>query len=444
MITFGEASKKLGWKLRGVNSEWVVGPPAFDSRQIEAGQLFFGLKGETDGGKFAYDALKKGAQAVVVSQKWAQKLPSDAPVITVNDTLNALKGIASLIRKQFKGKVLGITGSCGKTTVKEIIHCVLSKKFRVLKSPASFNNHIGVPYTIARLSNEFDIALIEVGANHPGEINDLCQIARPTAGLITMVGKAHLQGFKDLRGVAKAKGELFRNLTGAKTAFVNFDDPYVVGQSSGMQIRIGYGFAFPPAGQGFARIYQGTKRRGGFSTIEAEFQFPFPEFMQIHSLAAVAIAHFWGVETFNIQEALKCFGGIKGRMQRIRHRNAVIYDDTYNSNPSSLAAALKFIASLPGERKIAVLGDMLELGYFSTEEHKRALELARKLKFERVITVGEEFAAAGSKENYETAEKAAATLKNILPLADIALFKGSRAMHIERILQQLIPEFERD
>jgi len=440
-MKYREAEISCGWRLRNIKAEAEIGPPAFDSRKIGREEVFFGLKGEIDGGRFALDAWNKGAQAVVVTEEWVQTLPAEARIVIVNDALKALTDLGRAVRSKFTGKVLGITGSCGKTSAKELISQVLSQKYRVLKNPASFNNHIGVPYTLARLDKDkFDMAVIEMGANHPGEIAGLCQIAAPTAGLITMVGRAHLEGFSDLKGVAKAKGELFRGLTGAKTAFVNFDDAFVTGQSSCIQARIGYGFAFPAEGQGFARIYQGIKTEDGFKVLNEDFYFPQPDYMKIHALSAAAIGHFWGVETYKIREALGSFPGVKGRMQRYEKDGVVFYDDTYNANPTSLNAALSFIAGLPGGRKIAVLGDMKELGSFSLEEHQRVLENADNLGFFRVLTLGENFLQAGSKENCRTAEEAAERLKSILKAGDTVLFKGSRAMQVEKVLNYFISD----
>ena len=442
-MNFGDTAKLLGWELRNIETGWDVGPASFDSRRTYPGDLFFGLTGEINGGKFAESALNKGARAAVVSREWAGKIPAGKPVIPVDDPLQALADLGKLQRQNFSGKVLGITGSCGKTTAKDTISHVLSQKYRVLKSPASYNNHIGVPYTLSQLSPEYDIAVIEMGANHPGEIAGLCEIAQPTAGMITMVGRAHMEGFGDLRGVAEAKGELFRGLTISKTAFVNFDDPYVTGQSAGLQIRIGYGFSFPAAGQGFARIYQGIKQKNSFSVLNERFVFPFPDFMQIHALAAVTIGHFWNVETYKIRDAMKTFPGVKGRMRKFEHEGITLYDDTYNSNPSSLGAAMKFIAGQPGGRKIAVLGDMMELDDFSREEHERALNKARDLGFYRVFTYGEAFAQAGSDEPYDSHEKLAAALLRTAQRGDMVLFKGSRLTEMEKVLNHFVPESER-
>lgn len=442
-MNFGETSNTLGWKLRNIEAGWEVGPAAFDSRRTYPGDLFFGLVGEIDGGKFAEAALNKGARAAVVSRDWAGRIPAGKPIIPVDDPLQALADLGKLQRRNFSGQVLGITGSCGKTTAKETISHVLSQKYRVLKSPASYNNHIGVPYTLSQLSPAYDIAVIEIGANHPGEIAGLCEIAQPTAGMITMVGRAHMEGFGDLQGVAEAKGELFRGLTISKTAFVNFDDPYVTGQSTDLQIRIGYGFSFPAAGQGFARVYQGIKRKNSFSVLNEKFVFPFPDFMQIHALAAVVIGHFWDVETFKIKDAMKTFPGVKGRMRRFEHEGVILYDDTYNSNPSSLGAAMKFIAGQSGGRKIAVLGDMMELGDFSGEEHERALSMARDAGFYKVFTCGDAFARAGSDEPYESHDKLGEALLRTAQKGDIILFKGSRLTEMEKVLNHFIPEDER-
>jgi len=443
-MQFGAAAEKYGWRLKNIQPESEIAPPAFDSRKLNVGELFFALKGALDGGKFALDAWRKGAQAVVVTPEWINTLPSDAAAVIVDDTLKALTDLARLTRAAFTGNVLAVSGSCGKTGAKELFSYVLSQKYRVLKNPASFNNHIGLPCTLARLGNEYDIAVLEIGANHPGEIADLCRIAAPTAGLITMIGNAHLEGFGDIRGVAKAKGELFRSLSGDKTAFVNFDDPNVIDQSAGLKNRIGYGFAFPPEGQQFRRIYQGISSEHGFAALDQEFEFHQPDFLKIHALAALAVAHYWGVEIDKIKHALKTCPALKGRMQRFEKDGIIFYDDTYNANPTSVAAALNFIAGFKHRRKIAVLADMLELGNAAIELHRRILEAADKLGFAKVFTLGENYLKAGSKDNYTTPLQTAEKLKKLLRKGDIILFKGSRLMKVEQVLDYFIPNRNTD
>ncbi len=429
-------AQSLGWKSRNVDDELELGPPCIDSRTCQPGDVFWGLKGKRDGGQFAAAALDSRALAVVVSEEWANKLPPEKPVVIVDDVLKALTSLAVLARSEFKGKVFALTGSCGKTGAKELIAHVLSQKYKVLKSPASYNNEIGVPFTVSQLGEEWQAAVLEIGANHPGEIASLCQVARPEMGLITMVGRAHLEGFGSIKGVAEAKGELFRNLTGDKIAFVNFDDAYVVGQSAGMSKRIGYGFGLPPAGQGFARIYRGVLKPGrGFSLLERDLVFQYPDYMMIHSLSAAAVGHFMGVESYKIEEALKSFPGVPGRMQRLEVGGVVIYDDTYNSNPSSLQAALAFIAGIPEGRKIAVLGAMKELGEYSGEEHSRAIEICRELKFDKCFTLGDEFADIADSNYYEDKSELARDLLEFVKPGDTALFKGSRLLKMEDILK---------
>lgn len=435
---------KLGWGARDVPEELEIGLPCFDSRVCCSGDVFWGLAGERDGGQFAQDALEKGASAVVVTGRWADKIPPGKPLIIVDDALKALTDLAILARENFKGRVFALTGSCGKTFAKDLIAAVLSQKFRVLKSPASYNNQIGVPFIVSQLSDDWDAAVLEMGANHAGEIASLCTIARPQAGLITMVGRAHLEGFGNLSGVAEAKGELFRGLTGDKLAFVNFDDPYVVGQSAGMSKRIGYGFGFPPEGQGFARIYNGTVNEGrGFSALGRNFAFPFPRFMMIHGLSAVAVGHFMGVETHKIEEALVSFTGTPGRMQRFERAGVTIYNDTYNSNPTSLESALRLIAGSPGTRRIAALGDMLELGEFTAEEHQRAISLCQDLGFDLWMTYGEEFAKIAESNNFTDKGKMAEELLKYCEPGDLLLFKGSRLMKFEEALRKFISGLER-
>ena len=438
-MNFAIAAKELGWKLRNIDPDSEIGPPCIDSRKCSPGQVFWALKGNRDGGQFAEEALNKSVQAAVVTPYWVTKIHPGEPLVVVDDVLEALTGFSRLARKKFSGKVFALTGSCGKTGAKEIISAVLAPKYRVLKSPASYNNHIGLPFTLCQLSPQWDIAVLEMGANHPGEIAALCEIARPTAGLITMVGRAHLEGFGNIKGVAEAKGELFRGLTGPGTAFVNFDDPFVVEQSTAVSNRIGYGFGFTPAGQGFARLYQGVPvENDSFTVLNERYTFPLPGFMMIHALSAVAVGLTWGVEAFKIARALESFPGVKGRMQKLQFEGITIYDDVYNCSPSSLKAALEFIAGLPEGRKIAVLGDMMELGDFSPAEHQRAIAISRELDIHAWFTIGENYSKIENANNFSNLQELTQELRQTAKPGDIILFKGSRTMEMERILNEFI------
>ena len=436
-MKFQNAVDRFGWKTRNVNLDSEIGLPCIDSRKILNGDVFWAMKGERDGGEFAESALEKGAQVAIVVEEWAEKLKSDAPVIIVEDVLQALTDLAGLKRDEFKGQVIAITGSCGKTTIKDLLTLVLSKKYRVLKSPASYNNHIGVPFTLCSLKDEHEIAVVEIGANHPGEIAELSKIAKPDAGLITMIGDAHLEGFGDIIGVAKAKGELFRELYGEKIAFVNFDDPNVIRQSEVVENKIGFGFSEPPSYIEFKKIYSGKIEKGfGFSVDGQEIEFPFPEYLAIHALAAAAVGLHYNVPIDQIADAVCKFKGVKGRMQKVEVQGIRLYDDTYNSNPSSLKAALEYIAGLPGGKKIAVLGDMLELGDYSLREHQKVLLYAKNIDFHTVLTMGENFSAASSENNFTDDASLIEALQKITEKGDIILFKGSRMMQMERILEK--------
>jgi len=438
-MTFAQCADKLGWKLFNINPGSLIGLPCIDSRNINVGEIFWALKGERDGGEFVSDAITKGAQAAVITAEWKSRVSKEFPLVIVDDVLKALTDYAKLKRDRFKGKVLAITGSCGKTTVKELIYSVLSYKYNVLKNPASYNNHIGLPYTVCQLDNRYDMAVVEMGANHPGEIAELCDTARPDAGLITMIGRAHLEGFGDMAGIAAAKGEIYQNLQGDKIAFVNFDDAYVVGQSKIVQKRIGFGFNFPPAGQGFARIYRGNLYPDkGFSMIDRMFHFPQPEFMIYNGLAAAVIGHFYGVPSASIEKALAGFTAVKGRMKISVIKGITVIDDTYNANPTSMKAALEYTAGRPESRKFAVLGDMMELGEFTKEEHERLIKLMKELEFQKYFTYGKAFSEAPDSNNLNDFKAISDELVSILEPGDVVLFKGSRAMKIEEITENVI------
>jgi len=363
-----------------------------DSRVVPAGSLFFALKGETfDGNKYAAAALQQGAAYAVVDDP---SLASDDNMILVDDVLVALQQLAHYHRLQLGTTVIGITGTNGKTTTKELIAAVLKKKYNVLYTQGNFNNHIGVPKTLLQLTADHEIAVIEMGANHPGEIKTLVDIVCPDYGIITNVGKAHLQGFGSFEGVIKTKGELYdflRNDNG--TVFINNDNEHLKGISHDLSL-VKYGQT-----QADDLLVQG----------ELVACNPFVQFrwndalVQTHLigsynvdnlLAAACIGTFFTVPAFDISDALGEYQPSNNRSQLTVTASNRLIVDAYNANPTSMAAALDNFRHIQADHKMVILGDMKELGAVSTAEHHKILQVLQTLNLDLIYLVGCEFQQA--------------------------------------------------
>ena len=416
-----------------------------DSRQPQPGTLFFALNGPSfRGATFAPQALAAGASHAVVD---------DADLAATNparytyapDALVALQELASHHRAQFDIMVLAVTGSNGKTTTKELLTAVLSKQFRVLATIGNLNNHIGVPLTLLRLrAGEHNFAVIEMGANHQGEIAAYCEWACPTHGLITNIGKAHLEGFGGPEGVAKGKGELFDYLarTGG-TAFVNTLDARLPGLSAAVPTRLTY--------PGPADAYPATLlsadpavalRLAGGTDVAAQLtgDYNFPNLA-----AAAAVGLHFGLAPEQVAAALAQYNPQNNRSQLVRTANGnELVLDAYNANPSSMAAALRSFAARPtaaGQSKLVVLADMFELGEDSAAEHRALGQLLGELALPEVLLIGTEMRAAAAVTNncrhFATKAEAAAWLAHHPVQNQQVLVKGSRGMALETLLELL-------
>jgi UDP-N-acetylmuramoyl-tripeptide--D-alanyl-D-alanine ligase len=415
-----------------------------DSRKAHPGSLFFGLRGNnSEGGAYAADALSKGCTLAIVDKK--EHVVSEKCIL-VPDALETLQQLALYHRRQFSVPVIGITGSNGKTTTKELIAAVLSRKKKVVFTEGNLNNHIGVPLTLLRISSETEIAVIEMGANHPGEIDFLCRLALPGYGLITTIGKAHLEGFGSFEGVIRAKTELYRFLeeTGG-TIFLNADNPLLVEQALPLNLKkITYGsqpgcdcqgqlipeepflsFTWYPSG--------GSEEHTIKTNLVGQYNFA-------NAMAAICTGMHFGIPEKDICSAIEQYMPRNNRSQFQKTRYNELILDMYNANPSSMEAALLHFASLPHPRKVVILGDMLELGYYAGEEHSRILRLTESLPAEKIITVGPEFLNA-SKEGrtmaFTSTDELIEELKrNPLKGCQI-LIKGSRGIALEKVLPYL-------
>ncbi len=434
-------------KLKGEN---IIGVST-DSRTVHEGELFVALRGENfDGHKFLAEAFAQCCVAAVVESSANVDVVKTMPLLVVENTTRALGELAHYYRLKFDIPVIAIGGSNGKTTTKEMVTKVLGMKYNVLSTQGNLNNHIGVPQTLFGLEKKHHIAVVEIGTNHPGEIQYLCDILEPTHGLITNVGKEHLEFFKNLAGVAKEEAALFEKLRKRKgsIAFVNIDDKHVVAKSKKLKSKVTYGFTTKKASvhgtlletneSGCGKIGFAVKR----AKRETKVQLPIAGEHNAHNaLSAAAVGLTFKVPTTKIKTALEKFTPASKRMEILNIGDITIYDDTYNANPDSMIAALRTLASAQvSGKRIAVLADMKELGATSVDEHSRVAKEASSLAIDYLLTFGEQAkhihatATVPYKFHYEQKNMLAEYLSELVSPGDAVLVKGSRGMKMEDIV----------
>lgn len=410
-----------------------------DTRKITPGCIFFALKGENfNGNQFASQALDSGATYVVVDEK----LDDDRAekIILVEDALIALQYLASHHRNQLNIPVIALTGSNGKTTTKELIFAVLKQKYNILATQGNLNNHIGVPLTLLSLNDKHEIAVVEMGANHQKEIEQLCEIAQPNQGLITNIGKAHLEGFGGEEGVKKGKGELYDYLRKHDgTIFINLDNPKLNEILKGYDKIITYG-----TGNGATCCGNSID---GSTFLRVQITKPFSLEIQTqltgnynleNVLAAVAIGDYWNVSAEEIKAAIEAYIPSNQRSQVIKKNNITVVLDAYNANPTSVEAALKNFESSFTGKKIVALGDMLELGDQSEKEHLSIGQLLKSMKLDSVILVGTNFKKVAQQFNFHhfnNSSDATAWFDKMKNVEFTLLIKGSRGVKMEKILE---------
>jgi UDP-N-acetylmuramoyl-tripeptide--D-alanyl-D-alanine ligase len=405
-----------------------------DTRKLKEGDIFFALKGENfNGNSFAASAIASGASYAIIDNA-EYEIPGRT--ILVNDVLQSLQQLARYHRDQFNIPFLAITGSNGKTTTKELIHAVLSTSLRTYTTEGNLNNHIGVPLTILAIKVDAQIAVIEMGANHQQEIATYCRIANPTHGLITNIGKAHLEGFGGEEGVRKGKGELFDHLReNGGTAFVMWDDPNLRDMSSGMNEIVTYGTQDAEITGSVLKsepfleaIVAGTYTNGHIQTqLAGGYNLP-------NVLAAVAVAEYFGVSSENIIKAIDHYTPSNNRSQLLQVGTNTIIMDAYNANPSSMRLAIENIAAMEGE-KVLILGAMAELGPASLAEHQSIVDLINQHQWKAVALTGGDFLALrhpylSFPNSDETAKWFSAQQFNNTKI----LIKGSRSSKMEQVL----------
>jgi len=406
-----------------------------DSRAAQNNTLFFALNGPNfKGATFAKSALENGALYAVIDDA---TYATDRCIV-VKDTLLALQELARFHRQKLQIPVIGITGSNGKTTTKELTNAVLSQKYQTLYTKGNLNNHIGVPLTVLSIRPEHEMAIIEMGANHLNEIAALCSIALPTHGLITNIGKAHLEGFGSFEGVAQAKSELYRHLEKTNgTVFVNSQNEHLMRLSSRLPDKVLY----PAPGDFFQLtlvqaapyvVYQSENNEQVTTQIIGEYNLE-------NIAAASCIGKYFEVPLTDINAAIAAYTPANNRSQVVQKNTNTILLDAYNANPSSMKAAITNFAKAPAPKKVVILGDMFELGADSAEEHQNLAGLAATFTFDQVILCGKEMMAAAEKYPEFTYFENKAALQNWLrenPIQNAQiLVKGSRGMGLESLLE---------
>ncbi|MFK5983482.1 MAG: UDP-N-acetylmuramoyl-tripeptide--D-alanyl-D-alanine ligase [Flavobacteriaceae bacterium] len=403
-----------------------------DTREISENCLFFALKGDNfNGNKFAQAALEKGAHKAVIDEDKFQTKDT----ILVSNVLETLQQLASYHRDHLFIPIIALTGSNGKTTTKELINSVLSKKMNTISTVGNLNNHIGVPLTLLSMNSETEMGIVEMGANHSKEIELLCNIAKPDYGYITNFGKAHLEGFGSLEGVVKAKTELYQYLKeNNKTVFVNANDDKQLHNSEGInKITFGNGNqdCFVKLIDAYNQVILSYKNQEIKSNLIGLYNFN-------NIAAAICIGEYFEVSEANIKNAIEDYVPTNNRSQLIKKESNQIILDAYNANPSSMMAALENFNQTEGEIKILFLGDMFELGSEAESEHQNIVDFIEINNFQQTFLIGENFFKTKTHsekiQKFKTFEALQNELKTNIPTNSQILIKASRGMALERIL----------
>ncbi|WOC51248.1 UDP-N-acetylmuramoyl-tripeptide--D-alanyl-D-alanine ligase [Bergeyella porcorum] len=408
------------------------GKVTIDSRKIEPKDIFFAFSGENfNAATLAEQAIEKGALAAIVEQKEYENL--DKNIFYTPSTLTFLQELSQFHRQQLKIPIIGLTGSNGKTTTKELISAVLSQKYKVQFTFGNLNNHIGVPLTLLSIKLEHDIAVVEMGANHQKEIQELCELAQPNIGYITNFGKAHLEGFGGFEGVIKGKSELYDYLKqNHQTILLNLNDDLQKERVGNYAPVISFGT--PDADYYFEQLAEdnfvglGFKGEVAQSHLTGNYNFT-------NLCAAASLGFHFGLSFQQIKHAIEGYTPTNMRSQVMVKDGKTLVLDTYNANPSSMAASLQNFKSFEGSKTV-IMGDMLELGEESLAEHRAILALAQSLNFETIITVGKEFAEVTNNNFKTTTELIDYLQKHSIDTQNI-LLKGSRGIALEKIIEYL-------
>lgn len=413
-----------------------------DSRKAEAGGMFFALKGEHfDGNRFVADALNNGADIAVTDDR-AFELREEC--VVVDDVLDTLQKLANYHRNYLSVLVVAVTGTNGKTTTKELIREVLSEKYKLISTFGNLNNHIGVPLTLLSIRKEHEIAIVEMGANHLGEIAELCAIAEPDYGLITNVGKAHLEGFGSFEGVKKTKGELYDYIArSGKGIFICVDNDHLEKMSVQNQVKYTYGsiasdaeFKGELVGEQFFVVVRALFSKGCLylkSKLIGAYNFE-------NILAAARIGLFFDVDPLKIQNAIASYEPNNNRSQLLTKSGADILIDCYNANPTSMLVSIKNFIEIKHENKVVVLGDMLELGEVAADEHQGIVDLLKDSGLKKVFLVGSNFKNTTAPEYFHKVSNVELLVDEIRSFEwknKFLFIKGSRGIKLEKIIDYI-------
>lgn len=448
-LSLGQIAKLAGGSLAAGNAETTTSRISTDSRTLQAGDLFVPLRGENfDGHQFVQQAVERGAAGAMVEESWKGAAPGGFALIRVADTLAGYQTLAANYRASLPLKVIAITGSNGKTSTKDFVAATLAKKFRVTKTEGNFNNHVGLPQTMLAANPEDEIAVWEIGMNHPGEIAALAKLAAPDVAIVTNVGIAHIEFMGSREAIAAEKGALAEAVGPGGTVILNADDPFSEGIAKLTRAKIV-----------LAGIENGSVRAGDVrqSATGSEFtilegahrcraQLPVPGVHMVqNAMLAVAAGRAFGLSLEECAAGLASTPLTKARLQITEINGIQFIDDSYNANPDSMKAALRTLIELDADgRRIAVLGEMGELGEESERGHREVGEAAAELNVDELIAVGPTGAAiaraaekAGleNSKSVDSPEQAAALLGENTAPGDLILVKGSRTARMERVLE---------
>ncbi len=436
-------------KLVKGNEEVQVRGVSIDSRTVKKGNLFIAIKGVNfDGHRFVAQAIKKGAAAIIVSKR--KVVPCDVPTILVNDTTQALGEVARFHRCRFSIPLIAITGSTGKTTTKDMIAAVLKVKFKVLKNIKTENNQFGVPLTLLKLNASYDVVVLELGTNQPGDIPWLAYVAQPTVAVFTNIGESHLQGLKTPQGVFREKYQLIKHTAEDGTVIFNGDDIYLktITNKKLSQTKITFSIQEKSDYQAM-KIKKSGNYKLCFQTYRNIFSIVSPAEHNIYNaLAAMCCGRFFKISFDDIKGRISRFKGADGRQIVKKCKNFWLIDDTYNSNPVSFKSALKTLSSFETKgRKILVFGDMMELGSQAQDLHQRMGKLIRQSSIDAIFTFGQysdqitkeitKNSKAMQARHCKTQNKLQQHLQHFCQKGDVILIKGSRSMKMERVVDFL-------
>ena len=415
-----------------------------DSRDCPAGSIFFALKGESfNGNKFAAAALQQGCAFAVVDE--AEYCPQgDGRYILVDNVLRAFQLLARHHRRTLGTRIVGITGTNGKTTTKELLAAVLGQKYNVLYTLGNFNNDIGVPKTLLRLKHEHEVAVVEMGASHPGDIKTLVELVEPDLALITNVGMAHLQGFGSFEGVVKTKGELYDFMRQSKRGkvFVDANNPHLMGIAEGLDL-VTYGTPARPdlfvSGKVVSAVpflrFAWQREGGAWNEVQTHLV---GAYNVLNMLAALSVGLFLGVSAEEANRALANYVPSNNRSQLEETAHNKLIMDAYNANPTSMSVALNNFHDMEVPHKMAILGDMLELGAVSQSAHQAIVDQLSQLTLDEVWLVGPEFARTNCAfRKFNDVEEVIAELKKHRPEHHYILIKGSNGIHLDKLPQWL-------